>query len=345
MTVTNVYDPYKKKAVYLFFLGMAVIGMLDIPGLFFTNPYSHQTNPEAFYLAVIGAIVVGLMGLVAIWAYNYHKNDEVANLTGGAFILRARKKLRVQFHWIYGTIERIPDLLAKEVQAIVDKDLEELRQLAKIKELDEAKEQIIQDVAKLNWFYVPLPDGCPLPDLLIGSPAKDPKQLAMPMPGEIIYKGWIRKMQVEIFTLGVIAEHRFKYPGVDEIQIVPICVGAGTYFEYVSALEHAITPPQVDTSIVQGAKQLADARIIGVEAVQQLQVYRDAVSAHEQTRPVLMELATDIAGNILDLITLRNQPGNRQGEKKGHTGAIVGGTLLIGGLALGVWLLLHGGHL
>ncbi len=349
LRLTNVYDPYKKKAFWLFGVGVAVIAVLDIPGLFFTDPFTHVTKPEAAYLGIIGAVGVGLMGLAGLWAYQFHKNNEVANWTFGDFKLRARRKLRIPFQAPIGTIERVDEKLLLEVRAIVDRkfkaQLEEFKQLAKVKQLDETRlTKLIRDPSVLNWFYVPMP-GCPLPDLFLGSPAAEPSLLIDPLPGEYIWGGWIRQSKGDNFDLAVIDEYRFKLPGVQDVQIVPICVPAGTHYDFVHALERALIPPRLDTEVVETAKQLADARIVGVEAVRQLQVYKEAETARENTQPILTELVTDISGNVLQLIRATNRFSEAPLKGRGRLGVAIGGVIVIAALATVIWLLVNGGHL
>lgn len=346
LRLTNVYDPYKKKAFWLFGVGVAVIIVLDIPGIFFTDPFTHVTKPEAAYLGIIGATAVGLMGLFSLGAYQYFKNNEVANWTFGNFTLRARRKLRIKFQAPIGTIERVDEKLMLQIRAVVDEKfkekLAEFKQLAKVRGLDETK--LVRNPSVLNGFYVPMP-GCPLPDAFLLSPASEPSLLIDPLPGEYIWGGWIRQGKGDDFDLAVIDEYRFKLPGVEDVQVVPICVAAGTHYDFVHALERALIPPKLDSEVVETAKQMADARIVGIEAVRQLQVYKDAEVARENTQPVLTELTTDIAGNVLDILDLTNRTGQRLPGKRSRAGIVAGSVIVIAALGVVVWLVINGGRL
>lgn len=362
--LTNVYDPYKKKAYFLFVLGMSVIGMLDVPGLFFTNPYTHVVEGPAAYLGILGGITVGVLGAAGLWAYGYYKSEETMLFTFGAFNLRVRKALRVPFHAITGTIERVANDAAEQLKTILDKKLEEMRQLHKVQPLLPAptptqttqtaiapKEAspIVSTSYGVNLFYIPLPtllEKCGCPGVFLLSRAMAPEDLTNPLPGEWIWEGWIRKGKGEVWDLGLCGEWQFSLPGTNEVQLVPIMAAAGTYFDFTWGLERAITPPVITLDTVTTAKQNAAARLVGLEAVSQLQVYKDALNAERSIKPTYMELATETAGNILELIMLRNKIGV-QAVKESHSklGAVIGAVVVIATLGFLTFLAFHGWHL
>lgn len=365
-TLTNVYDPYKKKAIFLFFLGMGVIGMLDIPGLFFTNPYTHLVEGPAAYLGILGAIAVGLLGLLGLWGYQYYKDYEVMQFTFGAFNLRVRKNFRVAFHAMIGTIERVPNELAEELKAVLDKRVEELRQLTKVQPITVQDYKQAKDTPTtpnvpvasqqgqaalvgtrredLHLFWLPLP-GLPVPGVALLSSASWPEELTCPLPGEWIWEGWIRHAKGEVFDLAVAGEWQFKQQATGEIVTVPICTAAGTYYDFTWGLERALKPPTIDASTMEWAKNNVSARVVGLEAVKTLQVYRDADEVRRSLEPTIREQVTDMVGGILELLQLEGKIEPREVKAQTRWGLYVGVAIMAATfLGLG-WLATHGWHL
>ncbi len=362
LTLTNVWDPYKRKAAFLFFLGMAVIVSFDIPGLFFTNPYTHIVEGPAAYLGILGAIVIGGLGFVTLWGIQFAKDTETMPFEFGAFNMRVRKYLRVGFHAIVGTIERVDDNLAERVQRILDQKLVEIRQLHKVQPINitppneqstrqnplATQQDTPQKTAlpKLNLFYIPLPSllaKTGVPGIMHLSTAEIPEQLHSPLSGEWIWEGWIRHGKGEIWDLGVCAE----MPFLDENGrqgLVPITCAAGTYYDFTWGLERAINPPVLDTAIIERAKANTSARV-GIEAVDQVVMYRDALQSERDLKPVFQELAAETAGNILELILQRNKIGMQPiKERKTRAGSYVGVAVIVATLTAITWLAFHGWH-
>jgi hypothetical protein len=351
---------------------MSTIGMLDIPGLFFTNPYTHIVEGPAAYLGILGAIVVGLTGLMGLWAYQFQKDSEVMQFTFGAFNLRARKNVRVPFHALLGTIERVPENLAEELKALLDKKIEELSQLAKVKPIETTAKHVNPDEPSyqppeqqmiqpgtgvmvptdptgkrkhdLNLFFIPTP-GISIPGVLLLSYAQVPEQLINPLPGEWIWEGWIRHAKGEVFDLGVCGEWQFKLPGQPFTNTVPICAAAGTYYDFTWGLERALAPPLIDQRAIMLAKQNGAARIVGLEAVKTLEIYRDAAETQEALMPTFRDQVTEMVGGILEVLSLTNQFTPPSTKKKTRYGLFVGIVFVASAVSLVGWLAIHGWHL
>jgi hypothetical protein len=91
------------------------------------------------------------------------------------------------------------------------------------------------------------------------------------------------------------------------------------------------------------SKQNVAARVVGLEAVQQLQVYKDALAVERASRPDTMEFVTETIGNILELMTLRNRPGQQPTQtKKPKIGLYVGLGVIVVALGLFTWAAFHG---
>jgi hypothetical protein len=361
LTFTDPWAPYKRKAWFLFLVGMSVIVALDVPGLFFTNPYTHVTEGPAAYLGVLGAVVIGLNGLGFMWWYQHKKDSDVMQFEFAAFNLRVRKSLRVGFHALLGTIERIPDGLANDLKAILDNKADELRQANKVRPLETVDipagtinvtgggspaplakiDQPNPAQVKLNLFYLPTP-GCPIPGIGLLSPAATPEDLKCPLPGEWIWEGWNRHAKGEVFDLAVIGEWQYRLQGQSTISVIPICAAAGTYYDFTFALSRAFTPPILNTAVIELAKQNIQAHHLGLEAVGQVQVYRDALAVREAMETPIRDQVTNIVGGILELLEAEGKLDPVAVKPRTHYAAYIGATIVLTVLGLGVYLATHG---
>jgi len=370
--LTNVWAPYRRKAAFLFFLGIGIIAMFDIPGLFFTNPYTHVVEGWSAYLGILGAITIGVLGFVALWGFQFYKDSEVAPFDFGGFLLRVRKSIRIPFHAIVGTIEKIEDDIAEKIMAVIDRKLEEVRQLQKVQPIPKVNvtpndgaptsptqnplappqkppEALLKaEGGKLNLFYLPLPSllqKCGVPGIMHLSTADSPEQLHNELPGEWIWEGWLRHAKGETWDLAIVAEWPFLSPTDGTTQcLIPITCAAGTYYDFTWGLERALNPPVLNSGVVEKAMLNADARVVGQEAIGQVVLYRSALQAERQLKPQLMELGTEIAGNVLNLMVARNEIGVKPQDKNrgAKVGAYVGVAVVVSVLGFVGWLALHG---
>lgn len=356
---TDPWAPYKRKAWFLFLVGMSVIVALDIPGLFFTNPYTHVTEGPAAYLGVLGAVVIGLNGLGFLWWYQAKKDSDVMQFEFAAFNLRVRKHLRIGFHALLGTIEKIPDKLADDLKAILDNKIEELKQASKVHPIptDQVPGSAInvtdgqspaplaktdqQPGAKLNLFYLPTP-GCPIPGIGLLSPAPTPEDLHCALPGEWIWEGWNRHAKGEVFDLAVIGEWQYRLAGQTQINVVPICAAAGTYYDFTFALDRAMHPPILNNQVVQLARNNVSARVVGLEAIGQVQVLREAIGVREAMEVPIRDQVTTIVGGILELLEAEGKLDPSTVKPKTRWGAYIGVTVILTTFAVVGYLATHG---
>lgn len=332
----DAYDPYKQKAIkFGIFMGIAItVG--EVPAFLSVNPYTHQPDPAWSALGIFFAIATLLMGLFYLRIEQYfHSEASHKYQLFGAFTLRVRKWFKCKFVSPVGTIERIPDELAKNLRAVLDGKFEQMKTDATLANLKDK----VRDPSKLNTFYMPLPEN-ELPDCVLLSPAPEPSYLHNGSPAEIIWDKNIRRVpKLEDFDFAVLGEYRFEIEGVPEIQVVPICYPAGTFFDFTDSSERALMPATINAGVVNQAIQNTDAKLLGYEATQLVVLLKRQIETNRKIDDKNTEFSSDMAGKILELEEAIARKQDRVPEKKpSKMGSVIGYAIIAGGLILTVAL-------
>lgn len=309
------YDPYKQKAIKFGVFVAISITVGELPAWFSVNPYTHQPDPAWSALGIFFAVATLLLGAFYLKIEQFFHSEEAHKFAlFGAFTLRVRKWYKCKFVSPIGTIERIPDDLAASLRAILDEKVTEYKnQATALKDLKDK----IRDPTKLNPYYFPLPEN-ELPDCLLLSTAPEPSYLHNGSPAEIIWKKNIRRVpKLEDFDFADLYDYRFEIPGIEEVQVVPICVAAGTFFDFTAAIERALLPPVIDNQVVASAVEAIDAKLVGYEATQLVTLLRRTVNVNRKIDDKRDEAEADMAGKILELEEAIAKKKDRQPEKAG----------------------------
>lgn len=340
------WAPVRMKGYTAFITGLFILVPLWIPGIFFTDPVTHIPDPRVFYLGVLGACVVAVLDLINLKAIDYFKDVEAAPFDFGKFWWTIRDGFEVEFHSVIGKIEKLSDSLAEEIKSVLDGTLTDyiktVQAVAKAGGATEGAANSFENFAraafkKLNVFYRQLPGNTGIQDSFVLSPANEPSELLDPLPDAVIWKKYTRHHTATKYKEAIVGEYRFKDPlgKKDQVQVAPICMGAGTPFEVKNFMRAALMPPTVNAQDIANTKILANGRMIGSEAIQQLAVYKSDESTRRQFEPEHGELVMNTVGTVLDMFRRARKPGELPGApKRWDTQRIAGLVIVLGGAAI-----------
>jgi hypothetical protein len=99
----------------------------------------------------------------------------------------------------------------------------------------------------------------------------------------------------------------------------------------------------LNTQIVDLAQRNLDARV-GMEAVGQVQVYRQALAVREALETPIKDQVTNIVGGILELLEAEGKLDPVSVKPKNHYAAYVGATIILSAFAVLGWVATHGWH-
>ncbi len=97
--------------------------------------------------------------------------------------------------------------------------------------------------------------------------------------------------------------------GQTEPDIIPICLPAGDYYNFLNPWEQIMKPIKVSAGTVLEASLALGSTIVS-EAMNQLLINRQAVKGFEDNNPTVMDIAGRLSTPVIQLLGILGMPDN-----------------------------------
>jgi hypothetical protein len=332
----DMYAAYLNRIKWAAFVGILAFAELIGSGLLFRDPFTQVPPPMFTYVNMVGFFSILITGGAWVWGYEHKKHNEVAGKFFARVNLRVRPNFKPYFHAPHRPIIKLTKDRWMEVHRRLGKPATPLS-VPEIKALDAKAEPDATGKSGLNWYFFPWEDFA-LKGMVYGSPAQNADQLHKHEPGDVVWKGYPRKVgNVEDYDVGLVGEYRLRLPGFKDEEIIPIVIAAGDNYYYHHAYERIMKPVEIDATTVNTAQLLVDASI-AQEVILELQTYKDQVKAMTENQATTFDMAGRMTETFLGLFDIFGRPehprvAGKLTRKQMAVVAIFGGSLALLGLA------------